>query len=232
MIVSSSGSVSETAELRVLPDRKVLDTLVDDLRSAQKRIWITLYTWTEKDTLAAAIEAKQRGVDVRVILEGNVYQTPFINKNTFDTLSGAQIPVVYADNTRYTFTHAKYWLIDDTFCIATGNWTYTSFTKNRDMILCDRSPLPLSNLASLFVSDFEHKKPIFPDGLDERLGISSIQMRPWLTNFIAQSKHTLYIYDQSITDPSLLDLLSQKQESGIDLRLCSADNDDEPAAGS
>jgi hypothetical protein len=52
-------------------------------------------------------------------------------------LSNAGIKVVYADNHRYSFTHAKFWIIDDTYSISTGNWTASFFTKNREYIYTD-----------------------------------------------------------------------------------------------
>lgn len=220
-IISSSG-LSLSGEIFILPSTDVLKNLVSSIDHAQKKIWVEIYMWTEKSTIDAILRAKKRGVDVRVILEGNVYGTPFINKNTFDTFSGASIPIVYADNSRYTFTHTKFWLIDDRWCIATGNLTYSSFTKNRDMIYCASDSLTHQNLTSLFLADFEHKKPIFLEGFDVRLGISSVNMRPWLEKNMEDSKNILFVYNQTITDPDMLSFFENKKKSGTDVQLCSA----------
>lgn len=196
------------------------------IESAKETIWVEIYTWTEKSTIDAVLSAKKRGVDVRVILEWNVYGTPFINKHTFDSFSGAGIPTVYADNSRYRFTHAKFWIIDNYWCIATGNLTYSSFTKNRDMIYCDNQLLPRKNLESLFLSDFHHEKPIFPEGRDSRLWISPINMRSWIQDAITWSEHSLFLYNQTITDPEILNLLERKAGSGIEVKLCSSGSEE------
>lgn len=60
-----------------------------------------------------------------------------MNQKTYQKLQNSGIPIVYADNTRYTFTHAKFWVMDHTFCISTGNLTITGYKKNRDLIYCD-----------------------------------------------------------------------------------------------
>lgn len=220
--VISWEQVSSRSRLYILPSINALEDIVYMINNAQKTIWVEIYTWTEKSTIEAVLSAKKRGVDVRVILEGNVYGTPFINKHTFDSFSGAGIPTVYADNSRYTFTHTKFWIIDNYWCIATGNLTYSSFTKNRDMIYCDDQVLPRKNLESLFLSDFDHKKPIFLEGMDSRLWISPMNMRSWIQDALSWSKHSLFVYNQTITDPEILNLLEQRKRSGIDVKLCSS----------
>ena len=139
--VVSRESANTYEKFAILPDANELATIVENIDQAKSRIWVEIYTWTEKSTLEAVLRAKDRWVDVRVILEGNVYFTPRINDPTFEKLQTARIPVVFADNRRYTFTHAKFWIVDNEWCLSTGNWSYTTFTKNREFIYCsdDRS---------------------------------------------------------------------------------------------
>ena len=157
---------------------------------------------------------------MRVILEGNVYQTPRINDPYFDILKEANIPVYFADNTRYNFTHAKFWLIDDRFCIATGNWSYSTFTKNRDFIFCARDESVLSDLEEVFSADSKREKPLFADGLDSRLGLSPLNMRSYIESAIEKSQKSLYIYNQTLSDDDLISLLEEKYKQGVDVRVC------------
>jgi phosphatidylserine/phosphatidylglycerophosphate/cardiolipin synthase-like enzyme len=101
-------------------------------------------------------------VDVRVILEGNVFGTPRINDATYKKLKNAHIPVVFSDSQKYNFTHAKFWMIDDTYCVSTGNLTYSAFQKNRDIIVCDTDKKVLSFFELLFLADERHMFPVFP----------------------------------------------------------------------
>ncbi|MCB9806571.1 hypothetical protein H6768_01485 [Candidatus Peribacteria bacterium] len=39
------------------------------INNAQNRVWISVYTFTLPDLRGALVRAKERGVDVRVILE-------------------------------------------------------------------------------------------------------------------------------------------------------------------
>lgn len=109
--------------------------MLDAFRDAKSRIWIEIYTWTDIIPLTqAVIDAKNRGVDVRVLLEPNVYGTPTINQTVAKRLREANITITYSDAERYTFTHAKFWIVDDVYYISTGNWTKSSFSKNREYI--------------------------------------------------------------------------------------------------
>jgi phosphatidylserine/phosphatidylglycerophosphate/cardiolipin synthase-like enzyme len=95
-----------------------------------------------------------------VILEGNVFQTPKINDPVMKKLEEAQIDAVFASDA-FTFTHMKMWIIDDEWCVSTGNWSYTSFTKNREFIFCSNDESILHSLEEIFLSDFLHKRPLF-----------------------------------------------------------------------
>jgi hypothetical protein len=77
-------------------------------------------------------------------------------------LKDADISVKYANNREYTFTHIKIWMIDDLWCVSTGNWAYTSFTKNREFIFCSRDIALYKNLEEIFLSDFSYVRPYFP----------------------------------------------------------------------
>lgn len=160
-----------------------------------------------------------------MILEGNVYGTPNINEKTYQKLQESEIPVTYADNSRYTFTHAKFWIIDDQFCISTGNLTFTGYKKNRDFIYCDSSMPHLDSLSEVFRSDFSHEKPLFSSPLPTSLGLSPLNMRDFLKDYIMGAQSSLIIYVQSLSDTDILSLLEAKEKAGVHVEICVAQND-------
>jgi cardiolipin synthase A/B len=141
----------------MLPSQDIKNQFIQRINTTKKRIWIEIYTWTDKDILDSVIRAHRRGVDVRVILEPNVYGTPRINSPTYKSLTSAGIDVVYADGYRYTFTHAKFFILDDEFYISTGNLTYSLFTKNRDIIYRSYDSQILDFLSAVFLADSAHQ---------------------------------------------------------------------------
>jgi cardiolipin synthase A/B len=220
----SWGTLS--GRLIILPDKWELDNLIDEIDRAERRIWIETYTWTEKATREAVLRAEKRWVDVRVILEGNVYGIPRINDDTVEMLSGAAVPIRFSSD-RYTFTHMKMWIFDDTACISTGNWSYTTFTKNREFTYCSKDRLFLANLEEIFLSDFAHKRSLFTSGgLDHRIGLAPENLRRWLSSEIQNAKDRIIVFDQTISDPQILALLSERQKSGVKVELCQAKKSD------
>ncbi len=227
-IVSLSGPIlSLSGKISSLPDIHVLENLIASIDRAKTRIWIETYTWTEKETLAAILRAQKRWVDIRVILEGNVYRTPWINNDTIRKLKAAGVAFSYADNHRYTFTHIKTWIVDDEWCVSTGNWSYTSFTKNREFIYCSSDVSILHDLEKIIESDFQGVRPYFPNGLDPRIGLSHENIRPWLLSHIQSAKKEIIVYNQSITDEEILKNLEEKANMWVTVSLCQSDHEEE-----
>ena len=142
--------MTRDVDIWTLPDREKLDTFLNMKKKKKKRIWIEVHILTEKSTIASLIDAKKRGVDVRVVLERNVYNTPFIHETLFRDLREANIEVVWANNDAFTFTHAKFFLVDDTLFLSTGNLSYTTFTKNRDFVFVTREKEDIALFESVF----------------------------------------------------------------------------------
>ncbi len=212
-------------ELFILPDIWVKKSIIDSIRSARKRIWLEIYTLTDKDITNALIDAYADWKDVKVILEPNVFSMPFINKNVYEMLKNAGVPVVYADGYRYTFTHAKFFLIDETYYISTGNFTHSFFTKNRDFIVSGKNKEYIAFLWALFLKDFKHLgiEDMLP--LPENLILSPTNSREKIKEFLESAKESIIIYTQTLEDSEILGILRGKQEQWLDIRVCTASNE-------
>ncbi len=211
--------------LWVLPDLERLKELNLAIEKAQDRIWIEIYSWTEKSLLDEVIAAKWRGVDIRVILEGNVYGSPEINRSTYKKLKSAGITVKYADNGHFTFTHAKFWIIDSSYFISTGNFSHAAFTSNRELILSWQDSVIKNNLEKIFLSDSSYH--LYTEKTIPGLVISPISMRSGIESLMASATQSINIYVQSFTDEHLLELLQKKVNAGISVTLCMADKWDD-----
>ena len=56
---TSSGVLQDT-DFFTLPDLRVLDRINTDIENAKNRVWLEIYTWTEKSTIATILEAHKR----------------------------------------------------------------------------------------------------------------------------------------------------------------------------
>ncbi|QCJ47879.1 phospholipase D-like domain-containing protein [Haloprofundus sp. MHR1] len=107
----------------VLPDapRVPLETL----RDADNRLLLAGYTFTSERAAAALRRANDRGVDVRVLVEGGpVGGVSKRQARLLDGLAaeGIDVRVVDGERARYSYHHAKYAVVDDSALVLTENW--------------------------------------------------------------------------------------------------------------
>lgn len=59
--------------LKKTPDTNLIKEITKKIDAAQKRVYVEVYIFTLKDFATALKKAKKRGLEVKVILEKNVY---------------------------------------------------------------------------------------------------------------------------------------------------------------
>ena len=158
--IQGAGTVAnlltEGFEIVLSPQGNVGQRLENSIRSAHKRVWVTIYILTDKPLLRALTEAAARGVDVRLLFEGNVVGQPTINRKAASALQKAGAKVAWSDASRFSYTHAKYLVVDDTWWIGTGNFSHSTFTKNREFFVTSKNSAILETLTATFLADFTH----------------------------------------------------------------------------
>ncbi|MBC7503981.1 phosphatidylserine/phosphatidylglycerophosphate/cardiolipin synthase family protein [Candidatus Gracilibacteria bacterium] len=217
---------ASTGRVESLPNTYTQHNIIESIQNAKSRIWIEIYTWTDAAKLTdPIIQAKKRGVDIRIVLEGNVFGTPRINMPIAKKLKDAGISLIYADNDRYSFTHAKFWIIDNTYSISTGNWTASFFKKNREYIYSSTDNSTLRFLEEIFISDYSHMGYKKISKIPAHIVISPLDARAKIENLLNQTQENLMIYVQTLDDEHLISIIEGLIESGKHVEICTADND-------
>jgi len=136
------------ADITDISGTKYFPAVKDALSKAEKSIYVVMFTiessLSRSDSkpnqlIDALIEAKNRGLDVEVILDQNVdfvqrrhasdWETKIKSTRAYKRLKDAGIKVYYDEPTRYT--HAKAVIIDKKIVIlGSTNWTESSFDNN------------------------------------------------------------------------------------------------------
>lgn len=105
------------------------------LNGAKKTIAIAMFTFTDKSLLAACIAAKDRGVDVQVILDGNQARHKNTGLMTVERLRKQDITVQTSKAPSRKLMHHKICLIDkNTFIYGSTNWTKKAFDANEECL--------------------------------------------------------------------------------------------------
>jgi phosphatidylserine/phosphatidylglycerophosphate/cardiolipin synthase-like enzyme len=126
--------------------------VLDLVNGAQSTLELELLYLSESTTRAAVVQAKQRGVAVRVILA-----TPDTTPDDTTTLLKNQgIPVEWADpsNGAGFYLHAKLIMADDKAFVGSENMSQTSLTMNREVGVVVTEPDAFSLIHTQFESDW------------------------------------------------------------------------------
>jgi len=106
-----------------LPDAAEVPITV--VRSAERRLFVAGYTFRSRRVTRALLAAADRGVDVRVLVEGDpVGGTERVQPALLDRLASAGVNVTAIDGprARYRYHHAKYAVADDRALVTSENW--------------------------------------------------------------------------------------------------------------
>jgi len=213
---------SRDLEILTTPNKKVLDRIVSMIEESKERVFVEVYIFTEKRILQALKDAKNRGVDVRVVLEKNVYGATSINAKTFKELQNAGISVTYDNSKLYNFVHTKLLLIDDVFLITTGNLSYASFTTNREFYVIGRDRENLRILENIFLADFAGQEI---SETTDTLVISPIDSRKKIETLLESAEKDIFLYAQNFGDTRIEEILANKVANGIPVTICMADSE-------
>lgn len=107
----------------VLPDAPTV--AVEPLRQADRRILLAAYTFTSRRIATALVRAADRGVTVRVLVEGKpVGGMARQQARLLDRLeaAGIEVRVLGGPAPRYDFHHPKYAVVDQRAIVLTENW--------------------------------------------------------------------------------------------------------------
>ncbi|HEY9721074.1 MAG TPA: phospholipase D-like domain-containing protein [Oscillatoriaceae cyanobacterium] len=230
-VMSRSHAGVGGLQLFVMPD--ATDAfLLKAIAGARSSLQIENYMLTDQATIQAVLAAKQRGVAVQVSLEPHPYlgdNPPPVgpNQHTAATLAKAGIQVHWT-NPRFTYTHAKFMLVDaKTAFVSSANFTHSGLGGNREYIVQDTQTADVADLERLFQTDYVDGN-YTPSAAD--LVISPVNSRQQLLNLIASARSDIKIQDEEAGDAALNQLLKQKLAQGVHVEAMLAQESALPSA--
>lgn len=117
--VAYSAANSPFIETAFSPGQNASAAIIDLIKNSKKNIFVAAYSFTSKDICYALLEAKKRGVEVRVVLDKS---NAAKNYSVADLLSNLAIPTRIDYN--YNIMHNKYLIVDENN-VETGSFNYT-----------------------------------------------------------------------------------------------------------
>ncbi len=194
----------------------LINIITDKINSAEKRVYLSSYIFTEKRIFEALKKAQKRGIDVRVIMEKNVYKAPFLNNTRYNDLESWWVNVVWSNPDNYSLNHTKLLIIDDRAVISTGNYSYSSFAYNRDFFIEIWDSDFVEMLTEIYLADFSWEK--YTD-YDHRLIMSPLLTRHKFSTLVENAEESIKIYSQTFSDDTLEQELSNAVQRWISVEI-------------
>lgn len=218
-------------ELIHFPNKSSFERLIRLVDEAQKSLIISVYRVENKKIINSIINAKKRGVDVKIILcnynksekfdyEGFDKKT-FVklggNKATFDHFISHNINVVFSDDSVFFAYHPKFIVIDGKICvISTTNLNDNGFFNARNFALITRDEKVITDLTDLFYMDFSSRR--------EQKSYKNIAVSPGnyfdeIFNIINSVSQELYIYQTTLAHKPTCNKLIRVADSGVKIKI-------------
>ncbi|MFH0971605.1 MAG: phospholipase D-like domain-containing protein [Candidatus Micrarchaeota archaeon] len=149
-IPASAYCLNGLAENLISPGAK--QDMLAAINSAEKSIHIILYEFSYSDLKEALVNARKRGVEVKLILEPKVDQ----NLDTADFLKSKGIEVKWASS-KFNNSHAKTAIIDGKRVITGSlNWSRNAMERNREIGAIIDNERMAQELENVFESDWSN----------------------------------------------------------------------------
>ena len=137
-------------EIKFARRESVADVIMGLLREASSSINAALYRFNHPGLAQALEEAAQRGVRVRLLVDGNKYKE---SRTTQELLAGAIIPfrLAFGRQGRGSKMHHKFVILDQkTVLTGSYNWTLESEDENHENLLILKDAQPVEDYTREF----------------------------------------------------------------------------------
>jgi len=198
--------------LLVLPDDSA-KPILDAINSATKSLRVKMFLFSHPELLKAVIDAKKRGVNVRVMLNPARRSGQSENAETHKKLKAAGIEVIDS-NPAFDVTHEKSMVVDDTTAyVKSLNWDIKNLTETRDYAVITTHGPEVREVIECFEADW-HRKPFTVDQHSQLIWCSG-NGRDRIARFIDEAKHTLFVQNERYQDAVIIERLVRAKERGV-----------------
>ena len=216
-------AVNTTPTLYVEPQAgfQWLYTLV---AKAQSTIDITMYELADTTLSADLVQACQRGVKVRVILDGNLERASNTPAYLQLAAAGPNCLVAWA-NPQFPATHQKSLTLDgNTAVVMTANLTSRDYATSRDFALIDTDAADLNGIQTVFNKDFRSTSDLsFDPPFGHNLIWGPTSAEDDLVSLINIAKSNILLENEELGASSIVDALVAACRRGVHISFAMTD---------
>jgi cardiolipin synthase A/B len=199
------------------------EPILNLIRSARHSVQMTMYQLSDPDAIDALVDARHRGLDVKVILDA-AYHGQTVNTDAYGQLRDAGVDVVWAPND--VIYHQKSVTVDDTTAaVGTGNLTARYYSTSRDAYVVTTNPADVDAISATFATDFTSPPAGRPPTAtaSPRL-VWSPDARAVFLQRITSATQTLDITTEELKDRAIVAAIDQAARRGVACRIVLTEN--------
>ncbi|HYZ66377.1 MAG TPA: phospholipase D-like domain-containing protein [Mycobacterium sp.] len=190
-----------------------LKPVLEFINSAQNSVFIKQFTFTESSLIAAVIDRKNAGVDVRVMLNAKRSGGDRANDETYEQLQNAGIAVKWSSSKFYV-THEKSIVVDEKAAlVATFNLMEKYFTLTRDYGIVTDNPYHVAQIVEVFNADWDERD--WDCSAYEGLLWSNSNSRYHMAQFIDTATERVDVQHPKFVDAVILERLAAAADRGV-----------------
>lgn len=133
-------SILAHSEVYFSPDEHVTDKLIQLINNTKRKLHAAVYMLTDKQVAQALIDAKNRGVDIKIIVDQATMDFEY-GKGKLLKSSGIEVYVYppkfkhKKSNKFVPIMHNKFVIFDDKIWTGSFNWTKSANQKNQENVI-------------------------------------------------------------------------------------------------
>jgi cardiolipin synthase len=202
--------------LIVLPD-DTARPILDLIKSAKHSLNVRMFLFTEPTLLDSVINAKRRGVKVRVMLNPARRDGECENDEARKALLAAAIEV-RDGNPAFEVTHQKSMVVDnETGLVESLNWEPKGLTQTRDYAIATTHAHEVAEMVRCFDADWERRE--FVTLPESRLIWCPNGGRQRIAHFIDEAKETLWVQNERYQDTVIIERLVRAVVRGVQVHI-------------
>ncbi len=202
--------------LVVLPDDSA-KPIVEAINDAKRTLQVRMFLFTDPTMLRTVLAAKERGVEVRVMLNPARRDGTNDNGETRKTLAAAKIEV-RDSNPEFALTHQKSMVIDGTIgFVESLNWETRDLTETRDYAVQTTHDVEVDEMIACFDADWNRKQ--FEPDRKSRLIWCPNNGRERIAEFIEGAKHSLWLQNERYQDTVIIERLVRASRRGVKIHI-------------
>ncbi|MGD0447176.1 MAG: phospholipase D-like domain-containing protein [Candidatus Dormibacteria bacterium] len=204
--------------LVVEPDQG-MGAVYQAITGARHSLDLVMYELEDTTAVNDLIQAKDRGVAVRVILDQAYAKSQ--NESAYATLSAQGVDVHWS-STQVDITHQKTLIVDaDEAIVMTGNMTAQYYASTRDFMLADGDAHDVAAIEAVFDADFSNTaiQPSPGDDLVWSPGSTAA-----LVTLIQGAKKELLVENEEMSDQEIVSALEAAAQRGVEVQVCMTDS--------